>query len=74
MIQITTATFENGVFKPDDRLNLAQGAKVRLVITPSGDAAIDHKLAFDQLEQFRAQHPIDSKGQRLTRDELHERR
>jgi predicted DNA-binding antitoxin AbrB/MazE fold protein len=111
MTQIITATFENGVFKPDAALDLAAGAKVELVVTPVGDAehsAEPHltrdqvherptlysrrekareevqrewEAKFEQRQKVLAQwdrlckeHPIDTRGERMTRDQLHERR
>ena len=110
MTQIITATFEDGVFKPDGKLNLAAGAKVQLVVSPSpdnkeqaqsevpqhpvhagGDALAREQLqariqrewdesfeqrqqAFAEMERLRIEHPIDTRGERLTRDQLHERR
>lgn len=74
MTQIVTATFEDGVFKPDDKLDLAQGARVQLAVTLSTHSVTERQRAFAELERFRMQHPIDSGGERLTRDQLHERR
>jgi predicted DNA-binding antitoxin AbrB/MazE fold protein len=74
MTQMITATFEDGVFKPDSGLDLANGAKVQLIITPSTSAVDDRRRAWKELEQYRLEHPIDSEGHRLTRDQLHERR
>lgn len=73
MTQIITATFENGVFKPDDQPNLAHGARVELLVTLTPVSRAEQQSAFTELEQFRKQHPIDSGGERLTRDQLHER-
>lgn len=74
MIQITSATFEDGVFKPDVNFDLAQGTKVQLVVTTATQGSAERQSAFAELERFRRSHPIDSKGERLTRDQLHERR
>src|SRR5437870_2758191 len=34
MTQVITATFENGVLKPDGKLDLASGTKVQLTVIP----------------------------------------
>ncbi|GEM_PF-6486390 len=132
MNQVITATFENGVLKPDAKLNLVAGAKVQLVVTPfnepklvdehyAGDRICDDKpicspeprmtreqlnyrptiyaererlreqvreriqrewdatieqrqKAFEDWERLCREHPIDTRGERMTRDQLHERR
>lgn len=74
MTQTISATFEDGVFKPDESLELANGAKVQLIIAPATAASGDRRRAWEALEQYRFAHPIDSQGHRLTRDQLHERR
>ncbi|MFO0968987.1 MAG: antitoxin family protein [Gemmataceae bacterium] len=73
MSQIITATFENGVFKPDDPPALAAGTKVRLVV----DVRTDEALMDDpstELDKLCEEVPIQTGGVRLTRDQLHERR
>jgi hypothetical protein len=69
-----TATFTNGVLKPDHALPLAEQARVRLTIEPienwSASAAI---AAWESLKQEIHQHPLHFGGQRYSRDELHER-
>jgi predicted DNA-binding antitoxin AbrB/MazE fold protein len=125
--QIITATFENGVFKPDAKLDLAAGAKVQLVVTPIDEAKLigehseesrragcatapaEPRLTREQLhdrptlysrrekareriqrewdatvqqrqkalaewERLCNEHPLDTRGERMTRDQLHERR
>ena len=73
MSRIITATFEDGVFKPQENLSLAAGTKVQLVVTPCspGNSGGDDPLA--ELDLLCIEHPIDSGGARLTRDQLHER-
>jgi predicted DNA-binding antitoxin AbrB/MazE fold protein len=73
MSQVVNATFEDGVLKPHERLNLAPGTQVRIVISPCNGANLSRQPAFAELERFRKQHPIHSRGNRLTRDQLHER-
>jgi predicted DNA-binding antitoxin AbrB/MazE fold protein len=72
MTEIITATFENGVLRPDTSLNLPSGAKVQLTVTAckQADEVVDD---LDELDRLCEQNPIDSGGVRLTRDQLHER-
>ena len=103
MTQTITATFENGVLKPDCKLDLAPGAKVQLVVTSEPrltreqlhdrptlysrreqtreriqrewEATFQQRQkAFEEMERLRTEHPIDTRGERLTREQLHERR
>jgi predicted DNA-binding antitoxin AbrB/MazE fold protein len=71
MSQLITATFEGGVLKPHENLDLAAGTKVRLIVTPCDDNASDDALS--ELDRLCDDEPIDSGGSRLTRDQLHER-
>ncbi len=75
MSQIITATYQNGVFKPDQPLSLSEGTRVQLVLTSDGDASEQtDDEAWEELERLWAKLQIDSGGRLLTRDELHERR
>ena len=73
MNQFITATFEDGVLKPHENLHLPAGTKVQLVVTTCDNAngAQDDTLA--ELDRLCDDDPIDSGGNRLTRDQLHER-
>jgi predicted DNA-binding antitoxin AbrB/MazE fold protein len=68
MNQIITATFEDGVFKPDDPLTLPSGTRVRLLlgVFKASDPSAE-------LDRVCAEFPIETDGTRLSRDELHER-
>lgn len=74
MTQIT-ATFENGMFKPDQPLPLAERSRVRLTIEPieawSPETA---QAAWEALKAQIREQPLHLGGKRFTRDELHERR
>ncbi len=75
MIQVIAATFEDGVFKPDQQPVLSESTRVRLIVETESEAA-DQSLrqdAWDSLEQIWKESKFDSNGERLTRDELHER-
>jgi predicted DNA-binding antitoxin AbrB/MazE fold protein len=73
MSQYITATFEDGVLKPHEKLDLAAGSKVNLVITPCGTGNGTDTDALAELDQFCDEEPIDSGGFHLTREQLHER-
>ena len=76
MIQEIAATFENGVFKPDQPPALSEHTRVRLLVEPIQDDTDDSRRqqAWASLEQLWQKSTFDSHGDRLTRDQLHERR
>jgi predicted DNA-binding antitoxin AbrB/MazE fold protein len=75
MFDIVEATYEGGVFKPDVQLPLAECTRVRLVVeAESEDTAKRREQAWQELQQLWQSSRLNSEGDRLTRDELHERR
>ena len=78
MMQTITATFEDGVLKPAQPLNLPDHAQVRISIEPlesdlqiQWNAQKERRLAaLENLFRMAKVHP----GEHLTRDQLHERR
>ncbi len=74
MSQVTTATFVDGVLKPEGELTLASGTKVRLMLETWADVRAQGQGACTELDRLCDEFPIDSHGRRLTRDQLHERR
>jgi predicted DNA-binding antitoxin AbrB/MazE fold protein len=71
------AKFEDGVFKPDRPLDIPAGTRVQLIINYLDDwptAPEEREQAAQELEQLWDEISIDSGGERLTRDQLHERR
>jgi predicted DNA-binding antitoxin AbrB/MazE fold protein len=71
MTQIINATFEGGVFKPVQPLDLPEHSQVTLTVAPlATDEEITQKLA--ALKAMWNNTRPHSK--RLTRDQLHERR
>jgi predicted DNA-binding antitoxin AbrB/MazE fold protein len=74
MNQIITATYTDGMLKPDVQPNLPPGARVRLILEPLENTGEDHQQAWEELDKLCAEFPVDSGGARLTRDQLHERR
>jgi predicted DNA-binding antitoxin AbrB/MazE fold protein len=73
MSQIVTATFQDGVLKPERELALTPGTRVRLIIEAWDEVLAGAQAASDELDQLCDEFPIDSRSKRLTRDELHER-
>jgi predicted DNA-binding antitoxin AbrB/MazE fold protein len=74
MSQVITATFENGVLRPDEQLALPAGTRVPLIVE-SLDASLEARdQAWQELEQLWEEASVDSGGVRFTRDQLHERR
>ena len=78
MTQTITATFEDGVLKPAQLLNLPEHTQVRVTvellqseIQKEWDATKEIRLAaIEELFRIAKPHP----ARHLTRDELHERR
>ena len=77
MTQTITATFENGVLKPAQALDLPEHAQVRITIEPlqselqkEWDANKEKRLALLE-SSLKLAKPL---GEHLTRDQLHERR
>ncbi len=70
-----TATFVNGILKPDQRLPLADQTRVRLTIEPIEEWSPEAALAaWEAIKARLLERPIHGGGKRFTRDELHERR
>jgi predicted DNA-binding antitoxin AbrB/MazE fold protein len=75
MVQVLAAIFEDGVFKPDQRPALIDSARVRLIVeTVNGDEADHRDESWETLQRLWIASRLDSGGDRLTRDQLHERR
>lgn len=74
MVQIVSATFKDGVFKPDEQPALSESSRVRLVVEPiNGDESYRRAEAWETLQQLWRNSTLNSAGDHLTRDELHER-
>jgi len=74
-MQVISATFEDGVLKPDQQLNLPPHTRVRLVIEPlQEDTARLRQRAWETIEQLWQQSALNSQGERLDREQLQERR
>ena len=74
MGQVLCATFKDGVFKPDQRPALADGARVRLVVEHiDGDESARRDQSWATLERLWQVSDFNSGGDDLTRDQLHDR-
>ena len=77
MAHVLAATFKDGVFKPDEKPALSESARVRLVVEPidgDDDVAARREASWAALQQLWATSEFKSNGERLTREQLHERR
>ena len=74
MVQIVAATFKDGVFKPDQRPALSDSARVRLVVeTIDGDESARREESWSALQRLWNTSGFNSGGDRLNRQQLHER-
>jgi predicted DNA-binding antitoxin AbrB/MazE fold protein len=75
MSHVIAATFENGVFIPDKQPDLPPQTRVRLIVEPLDQTELARQAqAWDALQRLWESSTINSHGQRLTREQLHERR
>jgi predicted DNA-binding antitoxin AbrB/MazE fold protein len=76
MTTTVTATFENGVLRPDQALPLAEHERVTLTIQPIDEGWSEEKAqaAWEEFKEWIKRKPLHGLGPRMTRDELHERR
>lgn len=75
MVQVLAATFKDGVFKPDLQPALSESARVRLVVEPiDADESASADESWAALQNLWNSSKLNSGGDRLTRDQLHERR
>ncbi len=68
-----SATWTDGIFKPDQSLPLADQTRVRLTVEPIPEK-LDPVQAWEDLKTWIRDNPLHGLGRHLTRDELHERR
>jgi predicted DNA-binding antitoxin AbrB/MazE fold protein len=70
------AKFEDGVFKPEKPLDIPPGTRVQLIINyvdwPISQE--EREKVWQEFDQLCEEISIDSGGERMTRDQLHERR
>jgi hypothetical protein len=75
MVQVLAATFKDGVFRPDQPPTLSDSVRVRLVVEPiDGNESAQSGGSWAALEHLWSVSRLNSGGDRLNRDQLHERR
>lgn len=74
MVQVITATFEDGVLKPHAPLDLPAKTAVRLIVETPGKLPQEVDQDWEDFCRLCDEMTFDSGGVRLTRDQLHERR
>lgn len=76
MNQIIAATFQAGVFKPDEQPALPENTRVRLAVEAINEDSDQarRQQGWADLQQLWQESKFDSGGDRLNRDQLHERR
>ena len=74
------ALFKDGVFVPQERVALADGSNVEIIVRtsklqspPVTDPNERRRIMEDLIASFR-RNPVPAGARRFTRDELHERR
>ncbi len=74
MVHVMAATFKDGVFKPDQQPALSDSARVRLVVeTIDGDEPARRDESWATLQRLWDTSTLNSNGDRLTRQQLHDR-
>lgn len=68
-----TATFIDGVLKPEQKIELPAGTRVRLMLDVCESVQPRDERACADLDRICDQFPIATCAPRLTRDELHAR-
>lgn len=75
MTQITEATFDGGVLRPEGKLDLRQSERVRIIVQSlDGVSDAARRAAMTRLREGIARMGFRSLGAYPSRDELHERR
>lgn len=72
--QITLATFENGLLRPDESLNLAPHARVKLTVEPMEPFRRPTAEELDEFERYCDENAIVSHEPYLSREQLYDRR
>ena len=71
--QEVSLTYTNGVLKPDQRLNLPEGARVRALISTESPDPEKAAKAMETIRRISESGAFRSGGRKFTRDEMHER-
>lgn len=68
-----SVTYSNGVFKPDHKLNVPEGSRFRALIRPDAPDPVAAKKAMEEIRRISESGAFNSGGEKLTRDQMHER-
>jgi predicted DNA-binding antitoxin AbrB/MazE fold protein len=68
-----SVTYSGGVLKPDRRLNLPEGARLRARLRSIEIDSAAAERAVEEIRRIRESGAFRSGGRRFTRDEVHER-
>lgn len=68
-----SVTYSGGVLRPDEQLNLPEGARFRATIRPEAVDTAAAAQALEDLKRLRASGAFRSGGRTFTRDQMHER-
>ena len=72
---LDSAIFKDGVFRPDAQVPLSDSTRVLIRIEAiEVEVTSAHETAWSTLRELWSAPALDSAGDRLTRDALHERR
>jgi predicted DNA-binding antitoxin AbrB/MazE fold protein len=68
------ATYTNGVLRPDQRLDLPEGARVTVAVRNGQPTEESRARAWSFLERVRREGLVRLRAGRWSRDDLHDRR
>ena len=68
------AVFDQGVFRPEGPVSLPEGTRVTLTVDIDDQERRKRLEAVEELLRISKEIGFNSGGERMTRDELHERR
>ncbi len=68
-----SVTVSGGMLRPDERLNLPEGARLRATLRPAKPDPVAAARALEELRRISESGAFRSGGRKLTRDEMHER-
>ena len=69
-----SATFTDGVFKPDERPDLPEGARVTISVRDGAPTAESRRRGWELIDRIRRDGLVRLGGEGLTRDDLYDRR
>jgi predicted DNA-binding antitoxin AbrB/MazE fold protein len=73
MHQVVTAIYEDGILRPESEINLPPQTRVRITVETLAEDTPMTAEPWETWERVCEENPVDSGGERLSRDRLHER-